>query len=214
MYMLVAASMAQTGVSANAGVGVTSMASGLARATPLDTMLLLRRSASARPIRYASRGPSATPPLLIAVKVPISTTGARANATLEKGRTWKRGYDFMTSGTMRSCINRVAVDCAPLMPSISGSITSSIFPSPGGTAAFENRSLAARSSASSNGTGVGGAGGLGAACGGGAAWVLGAGCGKAAVTPTRKQQAAPARRLNFRTGVVTRRLRVAASSDM
>ena len=55
---------------------------------------------------------------------------------------------------------------------------------------------------------------LGAAWVGGAAWVLGAGCGKAAVTPTRKQQAAPARRLNFRTGVVTRRLRVAASSDI
>src|ERR1700716_2518585 len=63
---------------------------------------------------------------------------------------------------MRSCISRVAVDCAPLMPSISGSITSSIFPSPGGTAAFENRSLAARSSASSNGAGIGGGGGGGA----------------------------------------------------
>ena len=35
----------------NAGVGVTSIASGLARATPLETMLLLRRSASARQIR-------------------------------------------------------------------------------------------------------------------------------------------------------------------
>ena len=84
----------------------------------------------------------------------------------------------MTSATMRSCINRVAVDCAPLMPSISGSITSSIFPSPGGTAAFENRSLAARSSASSNGAGIGGGGGLGAACVVGAACGLGAACGR------------------------------------
>src|SRR5882672_3163775 len=107
---------------------------------------------------------------------------------------------------MRSCINRVAVDCAPLMPSISGSITSSIFPSPGGTAAFENRSLAARSNASSNGAGVGGgagAGGLGTACG------LGAACGKTAVAPARKQQAVHTRKFNFRNGVVTRRLHVA-----
>src|SRR6266480_8151645 len=101
---------------------------------------------------------------------------------------------------MRSCIKRVAVDCAPLMPSISGSITSSILPSPGGTTAFENRSLAARSSASSNGTGVGGAGGLGAACG------LGVGCGKAAVTPATKHQAVHTRTFNFRNGVVTCRL--------
>src|SRR5712691_2207818 len=115
---------------------------------------------------------------------------------------------------MRSCINRVAVDCAPLMPSISGSITSSIFPSPGGTAAFENRSLAARSSASSNGAGIGGGGGLGAAGVVGAACGLGAACGKAAVTPTRKQQVVATSRLGFRSSVVTRRLHVAGKSDI
>src|SRR3979490_1743847 len=98
---------------------------------------------------------------------------------------------------MRSCINLVAVDCAPLMPSISGSITSSIFPAPGGTAAFENRSLAARSSASANGAGIGGGGGLGAACVVGAACGLGAACGKAAATPPRKQQGVATGRLGF-----------------
>src|SRR5258705_5828893 len=89
---------------------------------------------------------------------------------------------------MRSCINRVAVDCAPLMPSISGSITSSIFPSPGGTAAFENRSLAARSSASSNGAGIGGGGGVGGGRGG---WAGPRGCagrGEGAASPPREKQ--------------------------
>src|SRR5258705_13704238 len=102
---------------------------------------------------------------------------------------------------MRSCINRVAVDCAPLMPSISGSITSSIFPSPGGTAAFENRSLAARSNASSNGAGVGGGAGGG---GVGRAGGLRAGLGETGPGPGPKDQGGDTKKFNFwkRAGTV------------
>src|SRR6476646_727107 len=168
-------------------------------------MLLLRRSASARQIRYASRGPSAAPALLIAVKVPISTTGARDNASVENGRTSKRGYDLLTSAMIRSCINRVAVDWAPLMPSISGSTTNSILSLPAGRAAFENRSFDARSRASSNGVG-GGGGGFGADC---APATGGAPCGKTATTPASKQQITHATRFDVRASSVTYRLQFA-----
>src|SRR5260221_11469538 len=102
---------------------------------------------------------------------------------------------------MRSCINRVAVDCAPLMPSISGSITSSIFPSPGGTAAFENRSLAARSSASSNGAGIGGGGGGGAGRGGGAGFWVGAGRGEGARSPAPEKAGGGRKKVGVSTHV-------------
>src|SRR5262245_62932541 len=55
---------------------------------------------------------------------------------------------------MRCSMARVAVDCAPVAPSISGSITSRILPA--GTLALEKRSLAAFRSACSKTVGVGG----------------------------------------------------------
>src|SRR5215472_5222856 len=59
----------------------------------------------------------------------------------------------------RFCSRRVAADCAPVTPSIRGSMTSVTFCEPSSSLAFENRSFAAFNSAASNGTGVGGGGG-------------------------------------------------------
>src|ERR1700761_7090295 len=69
----------------------------------------------------------------------------------------------------------VATDCAPVTPSIRGSITSVTLSGVLSSLAFENRSLAALSSAVSNATGVGGGGA--AAGGGGAAAAEGGGAG-------------------------------------
>ena len=58
-----------------------------------------------------------------AVKVPISTSGLRATLAAENGCTSYCGYCSRISAASRAPIERVVTDCAPLEPSINGSIT-------------------------------------------------------------------------------------------
>src|SRR5215469_11847360 len=74
---------------------------------------------------------------------------------------------------MRASSRCVAFDCAPVTPSISGSMTSVTLSGAPLRLALDKRSLAAFRSAASNGTGVGGGGGaaaVGGACAGAAVW--------------------------------------------
>src|SRR5579871_5966601 len=83
---------------------------------------------------------------------------------------------------MRFSSRCVALDWAPVTPSIKGSITSVTLSGAPLRLALENRSLAAFNSAASNGSGVGGGGGAAAA---GGAWVGVGACCASAATPDR-----------------------------
>ena len=85
---------------------------------------------------------------------------------------------------MRFSSRCVALDCMPVTPSISGSMTSSTLSGAPLRLALEKRSFAAFRSAASNGTGVGGGGGaaaVGGVCAGAPVWA-------SAVTPERPVQ--------------------------
>src|SRR5262249_46049868 len=74
---------------------------------------------------------------------------------------------------MRASSRCVAFDCAPVTPSIRGSMTNVTLSGSPVRLALEKRSLAAFKSAASNGIGVGGGGGaaaVGGACEGAAVW--------------------------------------------
>src|SRR5262249_44877766 len=89
---------------------------------------------------------------------------------------------------MRASSRCVALDCAPLTPSIKGSITSVTLSGAPERLALEKRSLAAFRSAASNGMGVGGGGGaaaVGAGCAGPPLWAWAAGAEKLQATTQR-----------------------------
>jgi hypothetical protein len=84
---------------------------------------------------------------LTPVKVPISTSGLLATLAAENVFTSYCGYCSRIMVARRTPIACVATDCAPVMPSISGSMTTAYLACAGmpsaGSLAFLNRAVAA-----------------------------------------------------------------------
>src|SRR5258706_6523157 len=101
MYASVDASLANTGLSAKNDVGVASIPSGSALATPFEMIFLARRSASARQMRYASRGPSASPALFMAGKGAMRKNRDFVNQDEEERRTFKHRHVVLYKSLVR-----------------------------------------------------------------------------------------------------------------
>ena len=117
---------------------------------------------STRQIRNASAFSSLTFLVLIAVRVPISSSGRLASAPRVSGCTFQVGTRRVIRPASWAPICTVLLVCWPVLASISGSITSSRGPLPRVAWASWRRRSPARATASAKGAATSGGGAAGA----------------------------------------------------